>query len=47
MPAFVAHDIAEYPFLALACQVDRGRGWSKSVIAYWGRHSGQVVAVPR
>jgi hypothetical protein len=36
-----------HPFLALECQVDRGRGWSGSVTAYVARRSGRVAGVDR
>lgn len=45
--AAAAVPAAEYPFLALQCQVDRGTGWSESVIVYLARDSGRVVAVER
>lgn len=36
-----------YPFLAVQCSVDRGRGWSAPITAYVARGSGRVVAVER
>ncbi len=35
------------PFVALDYQVDRGDGWSGSVVAYVSRASGRVVAIDR
>ena len=37
----------EYPFLALAVQVDRGDGWSPTTTVYVTRGSGRVVALDR
>jgi len=37
---------AEFPFLAMECQVNRGSGWSASTIAYLAG-SGKIVAVDR
>jgi hypothetical protein len=37
----------QYPFVAIECQVDRGRGWSSTVTAYVARASQRVVAVDR
>jgi len=36
-----------HPFLAVEVQVDRGRGWSASTVAYVARASGRVVAIER
>jgi hypothetical protein len=38
---------ARYPFLALACQVDRGEGWSRTTTVYLARASLRVVALER
>ncbi len=38
---------AQSPFLALECQVNRGQGWSDSVMAYLVAQSGRLVAVHR
>ncbi len=38
---------AKYRFLALECQVNRGDGWSDSVIAYFSPARGRIVAVDR
>ncbi len=38
---------SELPFLAVELQVDRGRGWSRSVTAYVAPASGRIVAVER
>jgi hypothetical protein len=38
---------AEHPFLVLEVQLDRGRGWSASTIAYLAPASGRIVAVDR
>jgi len=40
-------DSLGYPFLAVEVQVNRGRGWSRSVVAYVARASGRVVALDR
>jgi hypothetical protein len=37
----------EGPFVAVECQVDRGHGWSDSIVAYLATASGRVVAVDR
>jgi hypothetical protein len=39
--------VEQYPFVAIECQVDRGRGWSPTVTAYVARASRRVVAVDR
>lgn len=43
----VEADPSAYPFLAVAMQVDRGEGFSSSVLAYFSRESGRLVAVDR
>jgi len=40
-------DPDRYPFFAVEVQVDRGEGWSQSVVAYVARASGRVIAVDR
>jgi hypothetical protein len=40
-------DDAEYPFLAIECQVNRGEGWSRSVRFCVSPKSGRVLAVER
>ena len=40
-------DPDRYPFFAVEVQVDRGAGWSRSVVAYVARASGRVIAVDR
>ena len=35
------------PFLLVECQVDRGRGWSRPVRAYFARTTRRVVAIER
>jgi len=45
-PVPPAEDAAR-AFVAFECQVDRGDGWSGSVVAYIARASGRVVAVDR
>ncbi len=37
----------DFPFLALQCQVNRGKGWSSSTTAYLAAASGNIVAVDR
>jgi hypothetical protein len=34
-------------FVAVECQVDRGQGWSRSVVCYLARASGRIVALER
>jgi hypothetical protein len=36
-----------YPFIAVECQLDRGDGWSSSVVAYFARTGANLVAVER
>jgi hypothetical protein len=44
-PAFPDLAGASDPFLALQCQVDRGKGWSRSVTVYLSRAGRKAVAV--
>jgi hypothetical protein len=47
MPITDAQPRDPYPFLAVECRVDRGRGWSRPVKAYFSRWGGRVVALER
>jgi hypothetical protein len=46
-PTVGTASLGDHPFLEIELQVDRGEGWSSSVVVYLARASGRVVAVER
>jgi hypothetical protein len=44
---FQSASATRFPFYAIECQLDRGDGWSSSVLVYASRHSGRVVELRR